>query len=168
MKVKIRQFCSLATSPSWQAWLFHYNNDIYTKFIKSLRESHGCTDTRELMQELLIEIQNGGGGVELFEFLSKHYPYMIESDNNENIEDGYDDIFVHYNPKILTYPRRLILTGEKRELLKRIKEFLLDKIKSDYIIIRNKAYIEYLEKCDAALVDEIPIENWMISKYRQK
>lgn len=167
MNVKVEQFCSLATSPSFQSWLFHHNGDIYRRFINRLRESRGCGENRELMKDLLVEIQDNGGGDAIAEFLMKHYPHMIEGGVKTQAGD-YDEVFTHYNPSILTYPRRIIFTGPKRELSKKVREFELDKLKSDHIIVGDRAYIEYLEKSDAAIAEQIPLSNWQIAAYRQR
>lgn len=167
MKVKVEQFCSLATSPSFQSWLFHHNDGLYRKFIIRLRESRGCNDNRELMKSLLAEIQEHGGGDEIATFLQRHYPTMIEGGVQTSAGD-YDDVFTHYNPNILTYPRRIIFTGPKRQLQKRVREFVLDKLKSDHIIVGDRAYVEYLEKADAAIADKVPLDNWQIAAYRQR
>jgi hypothetical protein len=119
------------------------------------------------MKELLAKIQELGGGDEIAMFLQKHYPTMIEGGVTTAVGD-YDEIFTHYNPNILTYPRRIIFTGPKRELQKKVREFLLDKLKSDHIIVGDRAYVEYLEKADAAIAGKIPLSNWQIAAYRQR
>lgn len=167
MKIKVEQFCSLATSPSFQSWLFHYDDGLYRRFIARLRESRGCGDNRELMKGLLTNIQEQGGGDAMTTFLQKHYPAMVGGGTKASAGD-YDDVFTHYNPNILTYPRRIIFVGPKRELLKKVREFVLDKPKSDHIIVGDRAYVEYLEEADAAITDKIPLRNWQIAAYRQR
>ena len=168
MRIKTEQFCSLATSPSWQAWLFHYDGDIYRRFIRRLQESRGCSENRELMKDLLGQIQKNGGSDAISDFLRKHYPHMIEGGVVANSDGDFDNIFIHYNPIVLTYPRRIIFTGPSRELQKKVREFIIDKIKSDYIILGERAYIEYLEKIDEMIMNKIPLSNWQIAAYRQR
>lgn len=168
MKIKIGQFCSLATSQSFQLWLYNYSQDLYREFISKLHESHGCSYNKELMKELLNTIQKMGGDNNIAEFLVKNYPNMIEGYTSDVADHDDSDIFDHYSPGVLTYPRRIIFVGTKKELQKRVREFVLDKIKSDYIIIGDKAYVEYLEKDDKSLLDQIPLRNWKIAAYRQK
>jgi hypothetical protein len=162
MKIKVDQFCSLATSPTFQTWLYNHDGELYRRFMTRLRESRGCNDNRELMKSILAEIENQG---EIVSFLQKHYPTMIEGSVQAFAGDG---VFTHYNPSILTYPRRIIFVGPKRELQKKVNDFLLDKIKGDYIIIGNRAYVEYLKKEDIVVSDQIPQHNWQIAKYRQR
>lgn len=165
MKVKIEQFCSLATSPSWQAWLYHFNIDLYRKFIKRLQESKGCKDNRSLMVEILQEIDKLDDNGKLADFLSKQYPHMLEG-LHDNVVKSDDNVFEYYNPSILTYPRRIIFTGDRRSLLKTVNEFVLDKIKYDSIIVGQNAYVEYLNKTDIAVVEKVPSSNWQIAAYR--
>lgn len=167
MRIKTEQFCSLATSPSWQAWLFHYDGDIYRRFIRRLQESRGCSENKELMKDLLEQIQKNGGSDAVSDFLRKHYPHMIEGGTAASNSD-FDNVFVHYNPIVLTYPRRIIFTGPARELQKKVREFTIDKIKSDYIILGERAYIEYLDKTDEIIMSKIPLSNWQIAAYRQR
>lgn len=170
MKIKVDQFCSLATSPSWQAWLYHYNVDVYRKFIAKLQASRGCTQNREIMTELLALINgDASGSAALGEFLNRHYPYMVEGGSAPAIEkSNQSDIVFECNPKLLTYPRRIIFTGDQRSLQRKIAEFTLDKIKHDSIIVGNKAYIEYLTKDDRHLASSIPDGKWLIAAYRLK
>lgn len=168
MKVKVDQFCSLATSPSWQAWLFKFEQSIYRKFVKKLQESRGCNQNRDLMTETLLEVEKSGGNDNLVAFLKENYPHMLMADNGEPVKsvtpkDG-DDIFEHYNPAILTYPRRMVLTGDN--LQKRVRSFVLDKLKHDSVIVGDKAYIEYLDKSDKAFAEQIPPKNWRIAAWR--
>jgi len=168
MQILTERFCSLSTSPSWQAWLYHHNVDIYRKFINSLNGSRGCGENRELMKEVLSTIDDNGGGPDLSEFLLKHYPDMVEGGvTSTTIDDNYE-IFPNYNPDILTYPRRIIFTGPKRELMQRVRSFLLDKIQSDFIISDGRVYVEYLKAEDAEIMRQIPQSNWQISQYRQR
>lgn len=167
MKIKVEQFCSLATSPSFQTWLFHYDKGLYQQFVVRLREARGCSENRELMKTLLAGIERQGGADEVTDFLRKHYPNTIEGGVKALVGD-YDKVFTHYNPNILTYPRRIIFTGPKRELQKKVREFLLDKLKSDHIVVGDRAYVEYLEESDASITDKIPLCNWQIAAYRQR
>lgn len=169
MRVKVEQFCSLATSPSWQTWLFNYNQPLYKEFIIRLQQSHGCTQNREIMVEFLRRIDTEGGGDKLLDFLVNHFPHVIDEPTIRNSQHITDDgIFEHYNPTILTYPRRQIFVGEKRELKKKVREFLLDKLKSDSLIIEGRAYVEYLEQSDAIIAHQIPQQNWQIAQYRSR
>lgn len=167
MQVKVDQFCTLATSPSWQAWLYHHHANLYRKFIHELQESRGCGQNREIMSDVLEEIDQAGGGDALLEFLGKHYPHTLSNKPSVNQQEAeHDDVFPYYNPNILTYPRRQIFVGPPRLLRNRTREFLLDKLKGDHIIIGERVYIEYLEKGDAVIADKIPARNWLISQYR--
>lgn len=171
VKVKVDKFCSLSTSPSWQAWLFHFDVPLYRKFMRQLQESRGCNQNKDIMVELLKELEKIPEGVEkLFEFLQKHYPHMIVKETAAQPEKKaapakpVGPVFSHFNPNVLTYPRRQILEGE--DLRQRVQEFMLDKIKGDFVIVDGKAYVEFLERADAPLVDKIPAKNWQIAAWR--
>jgi hypothetical protein len=169
-KVRVDKFCSLATSPSWQAWLFHLDHDLYRRFIKKLQQSRGCSHNRDLMVEILKEIDKiDSGGPQLIEFLTKHYPTMLVTDDSQPRlirQDQHESIFDYYNPHILTYPRRMILIGTPTDLKQRVQEFLLDKIQTDFVIVGDRAYIEYLKAEDASIKDQIPTKNWQVAAWR--
>lgn len=169
MKIKVEQFCSLATSPSWQAWLFHFNTDIYRKFIKKLQESGSCAKNRELMEELLGEIDDVGGADKLYEFLEEQYPHVLKH-NSRHLERADRDahgVFPGYVEGILTYPHRKIFEGARKHLEKQVKQFLSNKGTSDHIIIDEYAYVEYLERSEESLKGKIPEKNWQIAAYRK-
>jgi len=168
MKVKVDKFCSLATSPSWQAWLFHFDANLYKTFIKGLQASRGCGQNSDLMIKVLEEIGKLNGNDKLLNFLQQHYPHaLVDSQPKVEMKTvAVDEIFEHYNPNLLTYPRRIIFTGSSRELKTKVQSFLLDKIKSDFIIVDGKAYVEYLTNEDSQLKDSIPMKNWKIAAWK--
>ena len=172
MKIKVDQFCSLATSPSWQAWLYKYDANLYREFIAKLQESRGCSQNRTIMVDLLAQIgANHNGNVLLQDFINKNYPHMIENDDGSPVKIKRDEsrtndkVFVYYKPNALTYPRRMIFRDDPR---KQIATFVLDKLKHDSIIVDGVGYVEYLTREDAAIADKIPNSNWQIVAYRMR
>lgn len=170
MKILVEQFCALSTSPSWQSWLYHFDQGLHSRYINRLRQSTGCNSNREIMKEALEEVQELGGGDDLVKFLQKHFPQVIKSDVpvEMRVDINEHKIFASYTPGILTYPRRIILSGTARELRQKVREFILDKPVHDSIIVGERAYIEYLEERDLHLKDSIPMKNWQIATYRNK
>ena len=167
MKLRLNQFCNLATSPTFQSWLYNLDKDIYRIYQQNMRTSRGCADNREVMEETLQLITEANKQLELRSFLMSNFPNVIEGEvSRPKINPG--EVFPRYNPNILTYPRRKIITGQNPYLKRKVKSFLIDKIKSDYIIIGDKEYIEYLTKQDKHLIDKIAPTGWLISQYRLK
>lgn len=167
-ELKISLFCSLATSPSWHTWLYNYNESIYNNYMAKLHESKGCNFNRELMVETLDIISNNGGYEQLLDFIRINYPYMVIDDYVHSPRNVIrDEVFPDYVPDLLTYPRRIVFVGEPDELNIRIQKFTFDKIRYDSIIVGNKGYVEYLTQTDAAIIDQIPMSNWLIAGYRK-
>lgn len=166
------KFCSLSTSPSWSAWLYHFDAGLFRKFRVQLQEARGCTQNREIMVALLKEIEQRESGTErVYDFLNKHYPHMLVKDGQPQAERDPEvvggPVFGYFNPDLLTYPRRVILEGgSERELTRRAKEFLIDKIKGDFVVVDGRAYLEFLSRVDVAVVDQVPAKNWMIAEWR--
>jgi len=129
-----------------------------------LRKSKGCSGNTDLMIDTLKRIDSiPHGSDKLLGFLRANYAYMLV---NETSNDNVDEIFGYYNPAILTYPRRLVMTGSQTELQQRLSEFSTDKLKVEHIIIGEKLYIEYLTNADSRLVNQIPQGNWKITSYK--
>jgi len=126
------------------------------------------------MKETLQKIDNSSGSERLALFLRKNFPQMIKSgttatqkqDDSEHLNSH--GVFDSYVPGILTYPRRIIFVGPKRELIREVRQFCLDKPVSDSIIVEDRAYVEYLDSTDLHLQDAIPLKNWQIAAYRNK
>lgn len=167
MKIKVEQFCALATSPSWQAWLYQFDSEIYSWFIGKIRTSKNCTENREIMQITLDKIKKIDDSGQLLEFLTQRYPHVIVSDEKQRVED-INGVFPGYVQGILTYPHRMIIESPIDALEKRIRKMIRGKLKSDYIIIGNVGYIEYLDNSEKDLVGKIPDKNWLISAYRKR
>lgn len=168
VQLKVDKFCGLATSPSWQAWLYRFDATLFNRFTLRLRESRGCNQNRDLMVETLKEIKTLNGEEKLLEFIHQHYSSMLMNELPMAVPQSDDttEVFGYHNPYILTYPRRVIFSGEETELRKKVNAFLLDKIKSDFVIVHDKAYIEYLLPEDTHLKDSIPLKNWKIGQWR--
>lgn len=167
MQIKVEQFCSLATSPAWQAWLYRYNADLYKSFIDRLQKSKNCSSNRIIMKDLLHEIEQLGGAQPLQQFLEQQYPHVIvTSVAPDKIVDKYQ-VFKDFGHGIITYPHRQIFEGKHAELEQKIKQFLARKGVSDYIIIDDIGYVEYLEVSEGILSDKIPEKNWLIKTYRK-
>lgn len=158
--LKIQQFCSLSTSSAFQAWLYKYDHNLYSDFISKLHKSGGCSDNSVIMKNLLDKIVDNGGSDAIYNFLSVQFPFVI----NKTVENSTHSIFKDYIPDVLTYPHRIILSGENLE--SKVKYIVDGKLKYDYIIIDDVAYIEYLDITESSLVDKIPHKNWLVTAYK--
>lgn len=158
MRIRTGEFCALATAPTWQGWLYHFDNELYRYFITRLRNNNGCHQNKELMIEILNKIDNmPDGNDKLLNFLSLHHRHILVDDN----------IFPDYIPGILTYPHRhIIIDNDFEALQNKVKLFLSDKLKHDSLIIGSKAYIEYLTLAEEKIIAQIPNSSWLINKWR--
>jgi len=164
--IKTEQFCSLSTSPAWQSWLWHFNQDMFHSFINKLQQSRGCTANRELMTDVLAQIDKIPDGMrKLWAFLSEQYPHMLV-DELPAVPAVKSVVFSEYNPSILTYPRRIIFSGP--DAGKQFIDFVSGKLKIDHITVDGSIYVEYLLKSDQHLVDKIPEKSWQIRSYKAK
>ncbi len=169
MMLKVDQFCSLVTNPSWQAWLYKFNAELYLEFIERLRASRSCSDNRDIMVSMLPKIEERNGNDQLIAFLRQSFPHVVdEKAVTRKTDEQYPPVFEHTNSKIISYPRRIIFEGDTQSLKQKILQFTIDKPKHDSIIIKDKAYVEYLRREDMQVAHRIPMKNWKIAEYRIK
>lgn len=167
--LKVDQFCSLATNPTWQAWLYKFSAELYSVFIERLRAARSCSDNREIMKDMLPQIVELNGNDQLIAFLRQSFPHVIDEKGIvKHADQQYPPVFEHTNSKILSYPRRIIFEGDTQSLKQKILQFTIDKPKHDSIIIKDKAYVEYLRREDMQIAHQIPLKNWKIAEYRVK
>lgn len=166
MRVKTALFCSLSTSAAFQSWLFKFDEAVYKSFAHNLRESKGCDENKKLMLVTLEQIESSGGGSYLEEFLKTKYPHVLDTPRGTAASKDTHNVFGgQFIQGILTYPRREIIRGNIKTLERDVKRFLVSKISTDYLIIDDTAYIEYLLPGEED--HKIPEKSWKIKAYRK-
>ena len=168
MKLKVDQFCTLATSASWQSWLYHTDVQVFQDFINRLQNSRGCTQNREIMKDALGALIDKGYSEGIYKYISANYPYMVDSEIVKGSRKNHLGPVFEFRPNVITYPRRAIFEGNVPELKRKINSFTLDKYRHDSIIVGNVGYVEYLTREDKDIEPQIPIKNWLIAAYRIK
>lgn len=165
MKVRVENFCALATSPAWQSWLFHNHVELYRSFVKRLHVSQGCTENRRIMVDALKVLNAAGKSDDLVLFLKQHQPgALVESVVVPPSGDKYG-VFPDFVAGLLTYPHRHIISGPN--LAVAVEKFLADKGESDSLVLEDVAYVEYLNVAEAHLIPLIPATSWRIRAYRK-
>ena len=123
------------------------------------------------MTEILNNIYAAGDEIKLKEFLKASFPHVIKAETQTTVQrvKATNPVFEHFDPKLLTIPRRHIISATDHNQLELMtKGFISDKLIGDYIIVDNNAYIEYLTKDMEHLISAIPNKNWLIRKYRSQ
>jgi hypothetical protein len=188
MKIKVNSFCSVSRHPAWHAFLGRVSPDILEDLKVFLRTNTGCKSARIKMVEIYQKLYARGKDSEFEDFIRQQFPYMEEhSESNtkscavrpkpkprrkkiakqENL--NRHGVFKSYQPSLLTFPHRLILVDNNDErLLKSVSQFLSDKIKIDYIIIEDRAYVEYLLPKYAEVQNKLRPEALEIEQYRRR
>ena len=181
-RIKHNQFCALSKEEKFQLWLAGINSELYDELIKHLETYSSCASNRGKMIIINRKLEDLGLKDKLMEFLKEHYPltieYVDEKSEPEQIIDNSqikviftlkdDIIFPNYYPNLLTFPQKMVVQGPPQILETYVKNFIADKINCDYIIIGDKAYIEYFcrkYKQEAAMVKP---ESRDIFKYKQR
>lgn len=164
MKLKIDQFCNLATSPSWQAWLYNLDKELSKEFMLKIQNSKGCSQNKDIMLNTLRKIQDHGLADRLMNYMVANYPNMVE--DLSAMPSKFNGPVFNFNPNLVTFPRRIVFQGSINDIKRRINSFALDKIKYDSIIVDGVGYVEYLTKEDKSIESQIPAKNWLIAAYR--
>lgn len=142
----------------WHGWLEKYANDLCIELKEHLKISKSCKSNREKMIEIRNTLNKRGLDKELFNFLKAFYPTVlqpIQSNENKKSEpvkvSSADElnkhgIFKYFNPALLTFPHKFIIADNNSEnLSERVRNFVKNKINFDYVIVDDRAYIEYFE-----------------------
>lgn len=164
MNLRISKFCSIATSATWHTWLFSIDRAIYQRFIKRLHISKGCSQNNDIMLDILKDLKASGYYDQLMDYLNNQHPDIVIKPNIVTKTLSEDPIFGYYNPSLITYPRRIILSGSDLESV--AKSFVSDKLAFEYIIFNNRAYIEFLLNIDENIMMKLPPENWKIRAFK--
>ncbi len=153
-------FCGLSSDPKFLTWIRGVALDIHDNLAGHTRESSGCTaNTRKMLWVLDQLVRRPGLESSLISFLRENHPHVITEAPTANKSTP---VFDHYDPTLLTIPRRLILDNEGMA-----QQFLHEKV-GEYVMVDDKAYIEYLPKELAGLLPQIPNENWQTRAWRRR
>jgi len=128
--------------------------------MNDVRNTTGCGRNKEIMTHVLNEVENTGGLQKLAKFLKDNHPYIIK----DQPQYGWQ---ANFKIGLLTFPRRKIIIGDnQKDLITRVNQFLSDKIKYEYTVMDDTAYIEYLEKGDESILVKLPDNKWILRKLR--
>jgi len=192
MEIRTQAFCGIARSKDWQQWLKVVASDLHTELIEALKINKGCRANNERMQNIYLNLYKRGLEHDFETFMRRRFPWLVKNNNpvdTKKIEKNRKPIVAHkkimaphnhqdhaklnkhgvfasYKPHLLTFPQKLIITGDK--LFERVQEFCKDKLAIDYIIIDDHAYIEYFNAQYASVVPKYLHTKREIYKYRQK
>ena len=154
MKYKIRtnEFCGLSRNPKWQEWLKTIAPDLYQELTVHLSKTSGCKSNREIMIAIQGKLEGKGLSDKLIEFFNREFPQVIEKIVNapispsKRVEVNDRVVFGHYNPNMLTFPQKVIFENLNIEKLnKDVEEFCRDKIGCEFVVVKNRAYVEYFK-----------------------
>lgn len=197
MRIKFSSFCSLSRNPDWQNWLKETAEDLHHDLIQTVRSGKGCRANSKKMYDIYHALYSKNKGSEFESFMQRRFPYMVlESEtpkvlakkkpdpklakhrmhevvNNQAARKHYADLNKHgvfktYRPDLMVFPQKMILVDKPENLYNRVHRFIKDKLAADYVIIEDRAYIEYFEARFASVVDKVPREKRDIYLYRQK
>ena len=174
-KINSDEFCYLAKSELFLTWLKNLDAKIHASLIEFLMSGQGCTANRNKMYETLQTIvHNHQWAIALESFLAKNFPAMIIDDTKpaatgrviSREAENKHKVFTYYDPALATFPRRMIFVGDSLE--KKVRDFCAKQFFCEWIIIEDRAYIEYIQPEAAAHKPNIPEKNWQIRAFKKK
>ena len=176
-KINSNEFCYLAKSELFLTWLKNLNVDLHTDLVRFLMSGQGCAENRAKMYEVLqIIVKNRQWAISLESFLSKHFPAIITDDAkmaapaprrlaSKEVENKHK-VFTYYDPALATFPRRIIFSGNG--LQKKVTDFCARQFYSEWIIVEDRAYVEYIQPGASTQKSDIPEKNWQIRAFKKK
>lgn len=84
-KINIKQYCALSKEQKWLDWLQQIAPDQYEKLIEHNKNNTGCRENRQIMSKIHQELINMGKYDELYKFIEKEYPILINKSNWDKI-----------------------------------------------------------------------------------
>lgn len=165
MLVNTAHFCSLSSNPQFLSWLRQFAKDIHDDLVEHKRRSNSCqANTTKMVLVLEQIVKRDGGETALVDFLRQTFPHILTvtpTPTQPASQPGRQHVFDHYDPTLLTLPRRIILDSDDAA-----RRFLADKPIGEYVVVDGKAYVEYLPTELAHLESKIPRENWQVRTWR--
>jgi hypothetical protein len=168
----------------FQQWLLSNDPTLFGELTDHLRNNTSCKSNVRKMMEIQSKLSNSGKLIDLVEFLRKEYPISlveVTGDDPENIEvvanDGtrvlssIDDTFVfkHYNPNLVTFPQKLVMQNKDiKQLEVDVQAFVTSKLDFDYVIVGDKAYIEYFKPKYRDVIPKIQKNRREVALYKAR
>lgn len=176
LEVKVKQFCALSRSKPWQIWLGQNAPDLLEELQEVLKK-YSCNKNKQKMVEIYNKIYELGLGARFESFIKNKYPVLISKSTKQVEKKNFkkkiitDDINKHgvfksYRPELLSFPQKTILVGNNLE--DRVRFFIRDKTSVDYVIIEDRAYIEYFNLKYSDVARKVPLESRDIYCYRMR
>jgi hypothetical protein len=184
--IRTSQYCALCKEIKFQKWLNDNCPEEYKDLIAHLKLSTSCKSNTKKMMEIQNTLRQKEKLVDLVKFLLEHFPITIDKDGDpDEIKEieiiptpgpqrskillSIDNtlIFKHYNPNLLSFPQKLVMqNADMKQLELDTKEFISTRLGTDWIIINDKAYIEYFTLKYHNEVLKITPESREIYKYK--
>lgn len=156
-RLRSQQFCALSKELRYQSWLHTVAPDLHTDLAEHLKNSRSCNANSIKMSEIQNKLEQRNLIDQLIRFLRKEFPHTVEevilptatpmvSTSRQLTEAMKTEVFAYYRPALLTFPQKLILENEDPEALRRdVLAFISGRVGTDYIIIGQRAYVEYFK-----------------------
>jgi len=185
-EIKTSAFCGLSRSKDWQNWLEETAPDLHASLMTTVGSAVGCRANSNKMMDIYFDLNKRGLEPQLITFLKRRFPWIIKGEKptqqpsivfpTQRVQNYPKDwasynkhgVFGVYRPDILSFPQKLIIIDSPDRLMQRVQHFAQDKLAVDYIIIDDRAYIEYFDSKYAMIVDKFPRDSRDIYKYRLK
>lgn len=184
------KFCGLARQDAFKAWLKTISSELHNYLVQP---TNSCKARAERMVFIYNKLYESGKGGEFESFIKSRFPYIIDhgADQTETKKHrvvakqpndssrlvirqdvnalNKHKVFKMYKPDLLTFPQKRIIINPNADQLKaQVAHFITNKFGVDYIIIDDRAYIEYFDPRYKSSVDKISRESREIYQYRQR
>lgn len=179
-RVRTSQFCALSKEQKFQGWLHSVAPVLHDDLVAFIKKSNSCYANRQKMEEVHAELTRRQLAVPLVKFLHTTFPNCVEEikeaavlpppPTSKILAAAPDsEVFAYYKSGLLTFPQKTIMENDDPKILeKEVRSFLTNKVNGDYIIIGNRAYIEFFKLKFSRESHNFPVKDREIVRYRAK
>lgn len=168
MKLDVSKFCALSTNVILHRWLHINAIELYSELMMHLSSGKSCSQNKTKMLEIYKKISVNESLFDKFkEFMEEYFGYMILKSIEQLPDNNKHNVFKHYNPKLNTIPRRLILTESEAisknvSLKELVNDFCRNHYRCEKLFIEDRCYIEFVPFELAEYANKIPPKNWQL------
>lgn len=149
MILSLAKLCNISTEHKFLSFLYELDKDLFIDYRMRLVNSTGCKYNQRLMEGLIASFSKLGYTERFERFISGNYPECLSPD--------VERVFPDYDPGILTFPHRKILS-----VATDIGSICSDKLICKYLVMHDKLFVEYLNKDEEQLSTRL---SWILDNY---
>ena len=153
-------------------WLRENVPVLYNFLDEKLKSGVGCRAASSYMMDVYRAIVDRGDGQKFHDFIMNRFPFVVDGKPAADLpmeDPNIHHVFRRYKPHLRRFPQQYIIVDSNRaELEKKLMSFIRGKVGVDYIVIEDRAYVEYFLSRFSEVVQTVPVEKREIYAYKRR